>query len=49
VFIAKSLVLRNIAFVRYFDEVGDSVRTKLIFAEKLKKKNAKKTSLHRIW
>jgi len=32
VFIAKSLVLRNIAFVRYFDEVDDSVRTKLIFA-----------------
>jgi hypothetical protein len=37
VFIAKSLVLRKLAFVRYFDEVDDSVRTKLIFAEKLKR------------
>jgi len=38
VFVAKSLVLRNIAFVRYFDEVDDSVGTELIYAEKLFKK-----------
>jgi hypothetical protein len=51
VFIAKSLVLRNIAFVRYFDVVGDNVRTNLIFAEKLKRKlkKKKKTLLQRIW
>jgi len=40
-FIAKSLVLGNIVFVRYFDEVDDSARTKLIFAEKYLKKKCK--------
>jgi len=38
VFIAKSLVLRNIAFLMYFGEVDDSIRTKLIFAGKKKYK-----------
>jgi len=41
VFIAKSLVLRNIASVRYFDEVDDCIKTKLIFAEKFRKMQRK--------
>ena len=43
-FIAKSLVLGNIVFVRYFDEVDDSARTKLIFAEKYLKKKMQRKS-----